>query len=355
MKKNLVLLPLLATLITSCSVVEHYKDPYRGRRIVPDVITEKVKHDTDDPAIWHHPTQASGSLVVGTDKATDGGLFVFDLEGKIVKRIEGLRRPNNVDVAYGIPFGGKRVDIAVTTERQANQLRVYRMPSMEEIGVIPVFEGEQERSPMGIALYTSQESGIVYAVVGRKSGPSGTYLWQYALVEKDGRLVGELVRQFGAYSGKKEIEAIAVDNEQGYVYYSDEQFGIRKYHADPAKGNAELAVFGSNDFREDMEGISIYKSEEGKGYILVSNQQANTFNVYRREGDRGEPHRHSRIAELPLSTKFSDGSEVSNRAFGTRFPKGFFVAMSEGRVFHYYDWRKLEAEIKKQLETVSPE
>lgn len=41
----------------------------------------------------------------------------------------------------------------------------------------------------------------------------------------------------------------------------------------------------------------------GKGYILISNQQADTFNVYRREGDNGNANQHSRIAEIPVSTK----------------------------------------------------
>ena len=58
-----------------------------------------------------------------------------------------------------------------------------------------------------------------------------------------GFLEAKLVRKFGNYSGKKEIESIAVDNENGYVYYSDEQFGVRKYYADPDKGNQELLVY----------------------------------------------------------------------------------------------------------------
>ncbi len=46
---------------------------------------------------------------------------------------------------------------------------------------------------------------------------------------------GTLVRKFGLFSGKKEIESIAVDDALGYVYYSDEGYGVRKYYADPSK------------------------------------------------------------------------------------------------------------------------
>ena len=60
------------------------------------------------------------------------------------------------------------------------------------------------------------------------------------------------------------------------------------------------------------------------------------------EGDAGNPHLHTKIAEIPVSTKFSDGSEVTEKNMGIRFPKGVFVAMSEGKTFHYYDWREFQ-------------
>ena len=90
--------------------------------------------------------------------------------------------------------------------------------------------------------------------MSRKSGPAQGYLQQYLLHDDgNGKVIGEFVRSFGAYSGKKEIESVAVDNEPGFVYYSDEQTGIRKYCADPEKGNAELALFGQNQFKKIMK------------------------------------------------------------------------------------------------------
>lgn len=308
-------------------------------RIKPVYVTDTVQFDTDDPAIWLNPADASQSLVLGTDKDSDGGLYVFNLEGKMINKVKGLKRPNNVDIAYGFLFNGQATDIAVVTERETNKIRVYRLPDMQAIdkGGLEVFAGSNERAPMGIALYTAADHTI-YAIVGRKTGPSGTYLWQYKLADKNGAVEATLVRKFGQYSGKKEIEAIAVDNESGYVYYSDEQTGIRKYYADPAKGNEELALFGTTGFTDDHEGISIYKSGPQEGYILVSNQQKNTFMVYPRQGAAGNKNQHDLLAEIPVSTLESDGSEVSNSNLGPKFPKGLFVAMSNGKVFHYYDW-----------------
>lgn len=307
--------------------------------IKPTVVTEKVRFDSDDPAIWIHPSDKSKSLIVGTDKDSKGALFVFDLQGKIVNRVDGLQRPNNVDIAYGLLLNGKPVDFAVTTERETNKLRFFSLPDMQPIdgGGIEVFTGEKDRLPMGVSIYTNPTDKAIYVIAGRKSGPADGYLWQYKLIDDKGKVAMQLVRKFGRYSGKKEIESIAVDNESGYVYYSDEQFGIRKYYADPLKGNEELSVFGQGEFKEDNEGISIYKFDNGTGYILVSDQSANRFNVYPREGTNGNPHQHSRIASIPVSTDQSDGSDVTSISL-PGFAGGLFVGMSTDRTFQYYRW-----------------
>ena len=314
--------------------------------IKPLVVTEVTKHDTDDPAIWLHPTDRSKSLIIGTDKDIDGALYVFDLNGKIIedKTVRDLQRPNNVDVEYGLHLDGVPVDIAVTTERLTNKLRVFSLPDMEPIdnGGIPVFEGETQRAPMGIALYKRPSDGMIFAIVSRKEGPTdGSYLWQYRL-EDDGTwaVKGIKVREFGIWSGVKEIEAIAVDDELGYVYYSDETVGIRKYKADPDAENTdvELALFGTEGFTEDHEGISIYRITDGTGYILVSDQQANTFRIFKREGEPNNPHEHRVVKIVAASTNESDGSDVTTAVLNETFPVGLFVAMSDDRTFHYYSW-----------------
>ncbi|RYE23888.1 MAG: phytase [Sphingobacteriales bacterium] len=186
----------------------------------PSVITDTVGYDTDDPAIWINPQDPAQSLIVGTDKYSDGGLYVFNLDGKIINKVTGLKRPNNVDIAYGLDVNGKPTDVAITTEREKNAIRIFSLPDMKPIdnGGISVFEGEQERWPMGISIYTRPTDHAMFAIVGRKSGPADGYLWQYRLSANAKSMVkGELVRKFGKYSGKKEIESIAVDNEAGYI------------------------------------------------------------------------------------------------------------------------------------------
>jgi 3-phytase len=319
---------------------------YRAGALQPRVITEPTPHDTDDPAFWI-PADRAKALILGTDKDSDGGLYAYDLTGKIVNRVTGLKRPNNVDIAYGLLLGGKPADIAVVTEREQTRLRVFRLPDLACVdqGDLVVFNGDRVRAPMGVALYTRPHDGALFAIVGGKSGPAEGYLGQYRLEDDGtGRVKMTLVRQFGAYSGKEEIEAIAVDAELGYVYYSDETHGIRKYHADPdaADANKELALFGTTGFASDHEGISLYKGNDGTGYILVSDQQNFRFQVFPREGTPGKPHDHPALKTFDVAAIESDGSETTSTAL-PGFPSGLFVAMSNGKVYHYYSWDDIAA------------
>ena len=339
---KLIMLVLISMYIFGCTK----NNETSVNSIKPIVITEPVIVDSDDPAIWIHPDDPAKSIVLGTDKG--GNLFAFDLDGKIIKSATGYQRFNNVDVEYGLMLNGKPIDIAVTTDRDAKMFHVFSLPDLTQIdgGGIPAFEGEEFGRPMGMAIYKRPADGAFFAVASRKQGPSGSYLWQYRL-EDDG--VGNVkftkVRAFGDWSGiddagDGEIEAVAIDDDLGYIYYSDEVSGIRKYQADPdaPDANVELAHFGTKGFASDREGISIYKTGESTGYILVSDQQANAFRIFPREGDGENPHKHPLLKVVHVFTNGSDGSEVTNVALNSNFPKGLFVAMSDDKTFQFYSW-----------------
>ncbi len=301
------------------------------------VATDPVSKDADDPAVWLNPGDPEKSLIVGTNKvaAPDGSLVVFGLDGKARQTIAGLNRPNNVDVEYGL--GGK-VDIAVTTERLGQRLIVYKIDEsgLTEIGRVAVFE-----APMGIGLYKRPKDGVVFAIVSRKSGPASGYLWQYRLdLGNDGKVTGTKVRELGSFSGSKEIEAVAVDDELGFIYYADEDFGIRKWHADPdAKGaDREIAVLGQKNFTLNREGIAIYAVKNGTGYVVCTDQipGGSNYYVYRRKGDQATP-----VAVLHGTADMTDGMEVTSAVRTKAFPGGFLIAMnSKDRNFLLFPWPK---------------
>lgn len=356
MLKNSIFCFTALAILSGCQQSQTSEEVIQDTKIVkPIFITDTLKHDSDDPAIWINPTDPSKSLIIGTDKDIDGALYVFNLEGKTIDSlvVRNLKRPNNVDVGYGFQVGDQKVDFAVTGERFTSRLRFYSLPDMKEIveGGIEIYlgeTGEEYRDLMGVAVYHNPTSGKHYVIAGRKNGPTdGTYLWQYEMISSPEGLKLELVRKFGQYSGKKEIEAIAVDHQLGYIYYSDEGVGVRKYYADPEKGNEELALFAQEGFTQDHEGISIYQLDEKTGYILVSDQEVNQFHVFPREGNSSNPHQHELITIIKTSSLSSDGSEVTSVPLNETFKKGLFVAMSDDKTFQLYRWEDLAGDILK--------
>ncbi len=335
---------MIAVLVAAISL-PGCREQQNPRRVNPVVITEPVPHDSDDPAIWINRDDPSKSLVLGTDKNENGGIYVFDLEGRILndKTVRGIARPNNIDVGYGLMLNGKPVDIAVVTERLTSKIRVFSLPDMTPIdgGGIPVFEGETLASPMGIAIYTRPSDKAMFVIVSRKQGPQdGSYLWQYRIGDDgSGKINATKVRAFGAWSGKKEIEAVAVDNPNGCVYYSDEGFGVRVYHADPEHpdANTERGIFATEGITRDHEGIAVVPESRDGGWIIVSDQGAGELHIYSRNGcNAGKQVRHKLAGIVKTGAMETDGIEASSELRLPRFPKGIFVAMSDDRTFQYY-------------------
>src|SRR5262245_21405302 len=223
--------------------------------------TDRLPGDPDDPAIWVNRAEPSKSLVFGTLKAAapDGALAVFGLDGKLRQLLTGPDRPNNVDVEYGLDLGGRPTDIVVLTERLGRRLRVYTIAA-DGSGVADVSSGSMKilegsagdaGAPMGIGLYRRRMDGAIFAIIAPKHGGERNYLWQYRLHDDGaGRVRASFVRRFGAFSGTGEIEAVAVDDELGYVYYADEDVGVHKWLADPDAPGAdrELALFATSGY-----------------------------------------------------------------------------------------------------------
>lgn len=310
--------------------------------IAPNIITVKTPNDTDDPAIWVNHDDPAASIIFGTDKDTNGGVYAFDLAGKIIheKSIKNIQRPNNVDIEYGFVLNDStKVDIMAFTEREKQRIRLFSLPDMKPLdnGGIPVFVdavGLEQKLPMGIAIYKSPKDSTFYLIVGRKTGPKAGYLYQYRLDADRAGVKTALVRKFGKFSGQKEIEAIAVDNENGFIYYADEGVCIRKYHAEPKMGDEEISCFGGEYFLEDIEGIAIATYSNGKGYIIVSNQQKGEFNIFSRE-------ENNFLKAINLSTVETDGCEVTTVTLNDTFKNGLFVAMNDSKQFFFYDLEKL--------------
>ena len=78
----------------------------------------------DDPAIWIHPTDPSLSIVIGTDKTSDGGLAVYNLDGSEIQFIP-IGRINNIGVRYGFTLGDNKVSMVAGSNRSNDSIIVY--------------------------------------------------------------------------------------------------------------------------------------------------------------------------------------------------------------------------------------
>ncbi|MDZ7309171.1 MAG: phytase, partial [candidate division KSB1 bacterium] len=316
-------------------------------QVSPRVSTGAVSGDADDPAIWIHPDDPALSLVIGTDKIGNF-IYVWDVNGVELQRIALARTPNNGDVRKGLMLGGVPVDIYAVGVDAPSRIMVYKIdPDTRQLSDITVAGGiltPEVKEPYGFALYRRKRDGAIYAFMTSNGGVHGV-LQQYHLSDNgQGRVQGVHVRSVGGDVNGQHSEGIVADDELGYVYVSEEDCCVHKFHADPDMGNQQLAEFAHGDSIEpDREGLGIYACPEGTGYLLLSSQGNQRVKVYRREGDPGNPHSHTLVTTIhtPDATS-TDGLDVTSQPAGPNFPHGFLVKHhSTGKNFKLFAWEDI--------------
>lgn len=326
--------------------------------VTPKLSTAAVKGDADDPAIWIHPTNPAKSVIIGTDKDDGGGLFVWNMSGQQIQFVP-LGRPNNVDIRYGMQVGGQRIDIAVTNLRaRPEQIKVFQInPADGTLMDITTNSGiltPELDDPYGLSLYQRPTDGAMFVIESTQSGAKAN-LHQYRLEDDGtGRIKGTYMRTFGNNMIRQYVEGLVVDDELGYVYASDESHAVRKFYADPARGNNDqIVAFATADgISGDREGLAIYKCADNTGYLLLSNQSGTDVKVYRREGENGDPHQHALLTTIKTTGSSStDGLDVTSRPSSNQFPKGFLITHNApGKQFKLYAWE----DIAKNYLTICP-
>lgn len=315
------------------------------------VQTEPVPSDgdsADDPAIWIHPTDPTRSLVLGTDKK--GGLHAYSLDGKSRQVVSIGSRPNNVDILYGFPVGGRKVDLAMASIGKGGKaagVKAWIIDPTEgrlaEIGEGPTFTAFDGGLPYGICTYRSPRDGAAYIFVTVREGA----VEQYRLnPSADPSRPFEASRVRGFQVGSQ-AEGIVADNETGKLYVGEEDVGIWEYGAEPGDGDRRRAVarVGEHGLSADVEGLAIYHASGGKGYILASSQENSTILVYERSGD------HAYVATIDPregsidDVAHTDGIGVTNERTSDAFPRGLLVLQdgeTTGRQnFKFYRWEEI--------------
>ena len=255
--------------------------------------------DSDDPAIWTHPTDPTQSLVIATLK--DGGLVVFDLQGQVLSTLApeefGARRFNNVDLLLNFDLDGTPVDLAVASDRANDTLAVFQIDpatrTLTEITSDSMVESifgvdDGEATAYGLATYVDPTDSAAYAFVTQADGNLVAQL----LLTSDGAggVTAEVVRTLelpliGEEAGDSQSEGTVVDRDLGVLYIALEGGMVLKYDAAPDGSGEPLAELDASMLLPDVEGLTLYYGEGEAGYLLISSQGDHTYAVYDRSGD----------------------------------------------------------------------
>jgi 3-phytase len=296
-----------------------------GQPITAHIETAAVPHGgdaADDVAVWIHPTSPSRSTIIATDK--DGGLAVYDLTGKELHYYPGTK-PNNVDLRYNFPLAGKHVTLVATSDRSDETIRVYTVdPTTRELHDVTARRIKTGSDVYGLCMYRSARTDQ-YSVFA--TDRDGTRLQQWELFDRGGRVDARKVRTVTI--GTKS-EGCVADDELGFLYVSEEEVGLWRYGAEPTAGEARTQIDttkrGSGHLTKDVEGVTIYHTSGGAGYLIVSSQGSNDYAVYERGGENRYLTRFSIASGAIDAVTDTDGIEVTSFNLGGPFAEGLFVA-----------------------------
>ena len=306
-----------------------------------DLIADK-SIDQDDMCVWVHPDDPAKSTVISSDKSKKK-LFVYDLNGSVVQSLP-VSKPGNIDIRYGFPLNGEKIDIVAYNDRESSLVKVFKIdPITRELSCVD--DGNIKTVVnYGFTLYVSPIPKKYYAFVSPDPHEDNK-IWQFELFDNgSGQISGNLVRSFAIVDGER-VEGMVADDETAKLYIAEENVGIRKYNAEPDGGlEGELIRSTANDpLEEDIEGITIYYLPDGKGYIIASSQVSDIeFGTHYDVFEREIPHKY--VTSFMLDQVGStDGIDVCSANLGSGFPDGIFLAHngSQKRQIVVTDWGKI--------------
>lgn len=257
----------------------------------------------DDPAIWVNAADTSKSYIIGTSKASNGGLHVFDLAGKEVSRFAANDPYNNVDVQ------GNIVGVSNRDTKAMDFFRIDVSGKLTKIGSVAT------GLPDVYGLALGEANGKLYALVSSKNGT----VRQFELNAGVSSVSGKAVRDMEVSS---QVEGLEIDGANGTLYVSEEDVGLHKFKLDPATGNTKttIAKIGQNGLTADAEGVTIYDLGGGKGYVILSSQGNSSFKVYDRQTD-------TFLGTFKIDgVDGTDGLDVTALNLGGAFGRGMLVA-----------------------------
>ena len=317
---------VLAFFLTTSSLADYVE--VEAIYETPPVVT---KGDAaDDPAIWVNKSNPSNSIIFGTDKKS--GIYSYNLQGQELS-YTNLGNINNIDIRtinvgddenvsdFTFLFASNRtlgsVDLWVFEDnetRQKLETDSWQVPSK------PSFRGKSDIIVYGICAGIDAKYGLV-AFLTEDTGPR-VEVWN---LTEDG------LNLITTFNNGGESEGCVYDDQNRTLFISEEEVrGVLKaYRLDDSFDFSEPYIVDSRDGQigGDPEGVSLYKTPNNSGYLILSSQGDSKFNLY----DRNYPYDYITSFRIGSSKSIdnvtdTDGIETINFKLSDEYPKGIMIA-----------------------------
>lgn len=305
--------------------------------VVPVYETSEVisKGDAaDDPAFWLNKEKPSKSLIFGTDKRS--GIYTYNLKGEELNYL-AIGNINNIDLRtidikdddgnelgpYSFLFGSNRstnsLDIWVFSDSDITESLNkgnFKIPNQ------PYISAKSNLKVYGVCAGYDKTFGLIAFLTADESPQ--VEVWSY------GPFGMTLLTTF-KNANATQSEGCVYDDENRRLFISEEQDRgiLRSYDINDQLDFSSPSIIDdrSGFISGDPEGLTIYKTSLKNGYVLVSSQGDDTFNLY----DRSAPHNYLGSFKISHSNDIdgvtdTDGIFAINFDLNEDFPKGLLVA-----------------------------
>jgi 3-phytase len=294
--------------------------------------------DQDDMCVWIHPYDNDKSLIIVSDKGADK-IITYDLDGKTVQVIPDVSHPGNIDLRYHFELGGEKVALVTVNGREDSKVFAFKVDATtRELTQVDDGNINTKENYSNCMYMRTEDDGTrkYYSFVNGKAGNIEQFL-----LEDDGtgKVKGTKVRDMNVESIS---EGCVADDELDIYYLGEENVGVWAFDAsEDGSTTGELILpISSTELEKDVEGMAIYYAADHQGYLIVSSQGANKYDIF----ERLPPNKYVTTFGMD-GVGETDGIEVVNQDLNSEYNGGMFLAHnnSNANSVEVISWKKVIA------------